>query len=175
MSTRPPAIRRATAGDAAALAAFAARAFVDAYGLRNDPADVAQHVARTYSTERQSEELATAGVHCLLALEDAAIVGYALLGEGSGHEAVPARSPCEIRRFYVDGSRHGQGVASALMEAAAGEARAAGCCTLWLTTWEHSLRARGFYAKSGFVDVGATTFLLGSSLQTDRLLVRRLG
>jgi diamine N-acetyltransferase len=169
-----PEIRRATAGDASALAAFATRAFIDAYGPANDPRDVELHVARTFGVERQAAELAAAGVRCLLALEDTTLVGYAILSAGSRHAAVAAQAPCEIRRFYVDGSRHGGGVATALMDAAVAEAHATGCSTLWLTTWEHSLRARAFYAKSGFVDVGATTFMLGASLQTDRLLVRRI-
>ena len=166
-------IRLATAADTPALAEFATRAFLDAYGPANDPDDVALHVERTYGAERQAAELA-AGIRCLLAVEGGAIVGYASLCEGAAHPGVEATAPCELRRFYVDRSRHGRGVAAALMDAAVTAARAAGARSLWLTTWEHSRRARGFYAKSGFVDVGATTFMLGASLQTDRLLVRAL-
>jgi ribosomal protein S18 acetylase RimI-like enzyme len=167
-------IRRARAGDAAALAAFAERSFRESYGPLNEAADVEQHVARHYGAERQAADIATPGISCLLALEDGVLVGFAVLAAGSTHAKVAAAQPCEIRRFYVDGNRHGRGVAPALMAAAAGEARAAGCTALWLTTWEHSARARAFYAKQGFEDVGTTTFLLGSSLQTDRLLVRPL-
>jgi len=174
VSGAAPRIRRATPADAAELAAFAVRAFREAYGPRNEPADVELHVAETYDADQTAAELADAAVRCLLALEDGAIVGYALLGAGRAHAAVAARAPCEVRRFYVDGSRHGRGVAAALMAAAVDEARDAGCDRLWLTTWEHSLRARRFYAKSGFDDVGTTTFRLGASLQTDRLLVRPL-
>jgi GNAT superfamily N-acetyltransferase len=174
VSPPPLEIRRATAGDAPPLAEFAARAFVDAYGPANAPADVALHLARTYGIERQADELAAKDIRCLLALEAGAIVGYACLCEGSRHPAIEAPAPCEVRRFYVDGARHGRGVAAALMDAAVAAARAAGARTLWLTTWERSARARGFYAKHGFADVGATTFMLGASPQTDRLLVRRL-
>jgi len=167
-------IRRGTPGDAAALGAFAARAFIESYGPLNAPADVELHVARTYGAEQQAAELRNPGLDCLLAVEDGAIVGYALLAAGSAHPAIDVPAPCEVRRFYVDGHRHGRGVAAALMAAAVATARAAGCSAIWLTTWEHSLRARAFYAKSGFEDVGTATFQLGSSPQTDRLLVRRL-
>ena len=175
MSATPIEIRRAGPGDAAALAAFAERAFVEAYGSLNSPADVAEHVTRHYGIDRQAAELAARDSRCLLALEDGALVGYALLAVGSAHAAIAARVPWEVRRFYVDGSRHGRGVAAALMDAAVAVARAAGCCELLLTTWEHSLRARAFYAKCGFEDVGTTNFLLGATPQVDRLLVRRLG
>ncbi len=175
MSARPVEIRRATGADAAALAAFAERAFVDAYGPLNDPADVALHVARTYGAERQAGEIATAGACYLLALDGAAIVGYAYLHAGSPPPGIEAAAPCEVRRFYVDRTWHGRGVATALMEAAFAAARAGGAQTVWLTTWEHSARARAFYAKCGFVDAGEAPFLLGAAPQTDRLLVRRLG
>lgn len=174
MSAPGAAIRRAGAGDAAALAAFAERAFLESYGPLNAADDVREHVARHYGPARQAAELAAPGAHCLLAVEDGAIVGYALLAAGSGHAALAGGTPCEIRRFYVDGRHHGRGVAAALMDAAVDAARGAGCTTLWLTTWEHSLRARAFYAKHGFQDVGTSTFLLGATPQTDRLLVRPL-
>jgi GNAT superfamily N-acetyltransferase len=174
VSAAGPEVRRAGAGDAAALAAFGERSFREAYGPLNQAADVEEHVARHHGAEHLAAELARPGVCCLLALEDGVLVGYALLAVGSGHPQVAVPGPCEIVRFYVDGSRHGRGVAQALMAAAVGEARAAGCDALWLTTWERSLRARAFYARQGFQDIGTTSFRLGSSLQTDRLLLRRL-
>jgi GNAT superfamily N-acetyltransferase len=167
------AIRRAVGSDAATLAAFAERAFREAYGPLNTPADVEQHVARHYGAERQAADLASPELRILLALEGGELVGFAVLAPGSSHPDVAVRHPCEIRRFYVDASRHGRGVAGALMAAAVAAAVASGCEALWLTTWEHSHRARAFYAKQRFTDIGTTTFLLGSTRQTDRLLVRR--
>ncbi len=167
-------IRRAAVGDAATLAAFAERAFREAYGPLNTPADVEQHVARHYGAARQAADLARPGLVCLLALDGGQLVGFAVLVPASAHADVALSHPCEIRRFYVDGSRHGRGVAGALMAAAVDQARAAGSDALWLTTWEHSHRARAFYARQGFEDVGTTSFLLGATLQSDRLLLRRL-
>jgi len=171
MTARWP-VRAATAADAGALAEFAARAFAAAYGPANDPADTALHIARTYGERQQAAEIAAA--HCLLAVDAGAIVGYALVCVGSSHPDIATPAPSEVRRFYVDERYHGRGVASALMEAAAGHSRASGAASLWLTVWEQSPRARAFYAKAGFRDVGSTSFLLGRSAQTDRVLVRRL-
>ena len=42
---------------------------------------------------------------------------------------------------------------------------------LWLGVWEHNPRAQAFYRKQGFVDVGSTTFHVGTDRQTDRVLV----
>jgi ribosomal protein S18 acetylase RimI-like enzyme len=40
--------------------------------------------------------------------------------------------------------------------------------------WEHNVRAVRFYAKHGFRDVGSHVFVLGSDVQTDRVMVRQL-
>ena len=174
MTGPEPAIRRATAADAAALAEFAARVFRAVYAGCNDPADIDLHVGRNFATSLQEAEIAAPGCCYLLALESAAIVGYACLQQGAAHPAAPGPMPCELRRFYVDPARHGRGVAALLMAAAVREAHGAGARTLWLLAWEHYPRARRFYAKQGFADVGQTTFVLGRSAQTDRLLVRAL-
>jgi ribosomal protein S18 acetylase RimI-like enzyme len=36
--------------------------------------------------------------------------------------------------------------------------------------WERNRRAQAFYKKSGFVDVGTQTFLVGTDEQTDRVM-----
>jgi diamine N-acetyltransferase len=165
-----PAIRRATAADAGPLAEFGARSFRDAYAAANDPADLALHLERTYGPELQAREIANPAATCLVAVAGEAIVGYALLHRGPAHAAVAGRAPCELRHFDVDQTWHGRGVAPALLAAARAAARRAGAGTLWLTAWERNPRALGFYAKMGFRDVGAGTFVLGASHQTDRVL-----
>jgi ribosomal protein S18 acetylase RimI-like enzyme len=41
--------------------------------------------------------------------------------------------------------------------------------------WENNLRAVRFYEKNGFRDVGAHVFVLGSDVQTDRVMWRGVG
>jgi ribosomal protein S18 acetylase RimI-like enzyme len=168
------AIRRALLADAPALAEFGERCFRESYAAVNEPADIELHVARTYGLELQQRELADPAANCLLAIASEAIVGYALLGPGPAHPAVAGARPCEVRRFYVETTLHGRGVAPQLMLAATADARRGGAGTLWLTAWEHNPRALGFYAKMGFADVGAATFYLGANRQTDRVLALRL-
>jgi ribosomal protein S18 acetylase RimI-like enzyme len=38
--------------------------------------------------------------------------------------------------------------------------------------WERNDRALAYYRKSGFVDVGSHTFVVGGDAQTDRVMVR---
>jgi ribosomal protein S18 acetylase RimI-like enzyme len=54
------------------------------------------------------------------------------------------------------------------------EARAQEAHTLWLGVWERNERAKAFYRKCGFADVGSQVFVLGTDAQTDRVMVRSL-
>jgi diamine N-acetyltransferase len=49
-----------------------------------------------------------------------------------------------------------------------------GCDTVWLGVWEHNPRAIAFYEKWGFEKFGAHDFLLGTDLQTDILMKKKL-
>jgi ribosomal protein S18 acetylase RimI-like enzyme len=80
----------------------------------------------------------------------------------------------EVWRFYVDRPWHGQGVAQALMAALRRAALARGGRTLWLAVWERNERAKGFYRKAGFLDVGSQPFILGEDHQTDLVMVSDL-
>ena len=75
-------------------------------------------------------------------------------------------------RFYVDKAHHGRGIAQTLMQEAVATARKLGATTVWLGVWERNLRAIAFYVKCGFQDVGSQPFLVGSDLQTDRVMAR---
>jgi hypothetical protein len=47
--------------------------------------------------------------------------------------------------------------------------------TLWLGVWERNARGIAFYRKAGFADVGAQEFVLGTDVQSDRVMLRPVG
>jgi diamine N-acetyltransferase len=65
-------------------------------------------------------------------------------------------------------------VAQPLMAAVVEEATSQGARTLWLGVWERNERAKAFYRKCGFTDVGSYPFVLGNDPQVDRVMVRAL-
>ncbi|MGH7717283.1 MAG: GNAT family N-acetyltransferase [Gemmatimonadaceae bacterium] len=167
-------IRVASVADAPLLAELAARTFVETFAAENRAEDMTLHVARRYGVEIQGRELADPALTYLIAEVDGAVAGYALVRAGPAPPCVTGPAPVEIWRFYVDRPWHGSGVAQALMTACESEARRRGGRTLWLGVWERNARARRFYEKSGFRDVGAKPFLLGTDAQTDRIMARDL-
>jgi diamine N-acetyltransferase len=167
-------IRHGTPADAKALADFGARAFRDAFGADNRPSDMALYVGRTYGVSQQEAELTNPEIATLLAEVDGQLAGYAQLRANSAPDCVMDMAPIELWRFYVAEAWHGRGVARALMNRVETEARGRGARTLWLAVWERNERAKAFYRKCGFTDVGSQHFVLGTDVQNDRIMVRSL-
>lgn len=164
-------LRLATVADAAALSDFARATFIDWYLPDNRPEDVEAHVRSTYSAALQAAELAAPGQHVMLAESADGIAGYGFLVASRPCAALAgAMAPAELRRFYVGRRWHGSGIAPRLMTATLAHARTLAASHVWLTCWERNPRALAFYKKCGFLDIGTTTFTVGTDVQTDRLL-----
>jgi diamine N-acetyltransferase len=157
-------VRRAVPSDAAALAELGARTFCDTFAAQNRAEDIEAYLAKTYGEVLQRREIEDPGIVTLVVEEGDALIAFAQL-RGSTAEY----GDVELARFYVDHAQHGRGVAQALMNAAIDAASDLGA-SLWLGVWEHNPRAIRFYEKCGFRDVGAQPFLLGSDVQTDRVM-----
>lgn len=180
--TPPSHIRRATLDEAAALSAFAARAFRDTFGADNSPEDMDAYVAATFSPELQAAEIADPRT-VVLVVDAAAcaadstmltgsFAGYAQLCTSVAPAEVDGAAPIELQRFYIASEWHGSGLAQALMREVLRVAATRDARTLWLGVWERNHRALAFYTKAGFTRVGSHGFQLGSDLQTDLLFAR---
>jgi diamine N-acetyltransferase len=167
-------IRRATPADAARVAEFGARTFIDTFGAGNRAEDIAAHVSRTYSISQQTADLTDMMRTTLIAEYDGELAAFAQLRRGPAPDTVTGPAPIELLRFYVDRPWHGRGLANELMDAVVREARNANARTLWLCVFERNPRAIAFYAKQRFQDVGSTIFVLGTDPQTDRIMTRSL-
>jgi len=167
-------IRRATADDAAALAALAERTFRDTFAAVNTPEDMAAHAAASYGADKQRTEIESERIRTLLVESDGSLAGYAQLRIGPAPECVKADRAVELWRFYIDRDWIGRGLAPRLMDAVHAEAVALDANTLWLGVWERNPRAIAFYRKYGFVEVGAHVFQLGNDAQTDLIMQREL-
>ena len=167
--------RRGLPDDAARISAFAARVFHESFAADNDPGDMAAYMASAFTPERQRDELADPANTWVLAESDGELVGYALIKRGEdAPECVTVKPSAELSRLYVDRRWHGAGIAQRLMNGALEDAWDRRARGLWLGVWEHNVRAVRFYAKHGFVDIGSHEFVLGSDVQTDRVMWRRI-
>jgi GNAT superfamily N-acetyltransferase len=135
---------------------------------------MALFLTSTFGAEHQAREIADPRYVTLLVEGEGLLIGYAQVRRETPPPCVMDPSPIELLRFYVDKEWKGRGVAQRLMAEVRATAAALGGQTLWLGVWERNPRARAFYAKCGFRDVGAHDFVLGDDRQTDRILVASL-
>lgn len=167
------AIRRGRSADAADLARLAERTFREAYSHQNRAEDMDAYVAENLTLAAIEKDLADARSTYLLGSLAGTLVAYAKLYQGEAPPCVVGPAPIELSRFYVAREHHGSGLAKVLMNAVLVEAKRLGGRTVWLGVWEKNARARAFYAKHRFKDVGEHPFVLGSDVQSDRVLVWR--
>lgn len=168
-------IRRAGPGDAPAVAEFARRTFIEAFGADNRPEDLAAFVASSYGVEKQGRELSDPDVITIVAESGGLLAGYAQVRRNAPPACVTTEAPVELWRFYVDRPWHGRGLAQRLMAGVREAARELGGPAIWLSVWERNPRGIAFYAKCGFRDVGTNDFWVGADRQTDRILVAEVG
>jgi ribosomal protein S18 acetylase RimI-like enzyme len=164
-------VRTATPADASLLADLGARTFRDTFAADNRPEDMDAFLASHYSPDHQARELRDPQHLFLIAQDAETAAGFALLGAGPGAPEVAGHRPVRLERLYVDRPYLGAGVGKVLMRRCLDEARARGHDVLWLGVWENNHRALAFYARWGFREVGEETFVLGSDVQRDVLLV----
>ena len=112
----------------------------------------------------------------LLAVDPASndLAGYLHVAPADRPDCVSGDAPVELKRLYVDPSRHRRGLGKQLLDEGVARAKAAGAKTLWLGVWERNFTAQAFYTREGFVRVGDHPFVLGSDVQTDWIMQRAL-
>jgi diamine N-acetyltransferase len=158
-------IRKATPADAAALSAFGARTFGEAFGADNTASDMEAYLAEAFSPSIQLAEISDPASAMTLVLESGglaeALAGYMYL------VVDPDPASLFLKRIYVDKEWQGSGLGGLLIEEAGRECRRRGRRRLWLTVWERNPRAVAFYERAGFRISGTTTFQLGDDIQTD--------
>lgn len=168
----PIVIRRGVPADAERLAELAARTFRDTFAADNRPEDMDAHEVEAYGPDIQRRELENPRMTTLIADSGEELAAFAQVRRDPAPPCVTGDVPVELWRFYVDKKWHGLGIAQELMQHVLAEAKALGGRTIWLGVWERNERAKAFYRKAGFADVGSQTFMVGADVQTDRVMSR---
>ncbi|MEH3048537.1 GNAT family N-acetyltransferase [Sphingomonas adhaesiva] len=168
--TDHPTLRTATAADAPVIASLARQTFADTFGHLYSPENLASFLA-IHTPENWAAEIADPRYAVRLAEANGQPVAYMKLGPPS-LPFTPAAGAIELRQIYVLPTHHGGGLANAMMDHAITEARARGATALYLSVFTDNPRARRFYTRHGFVEVGPYAFMVGD--QADEDIVMRL-
>lgn len=161
-------LRTPTLADAEAIAALMADCFTATFGHLYDPADLASFLDGL-TLERWRAEIADPAFAFLLAEEDGAAVGFAKLGPHS-LPVTPTGPMIELRQLYLTAGQQGSGLAARMMDWVIATARARGAGELFLSVYVDNARARRFYERYGFAEVGLYTFMVGNHPDEDHLM-----
>ena len=167
--------RDADAADAASLASLGRRTFTETFGHLYKPEDLAVFL-RNHDEEKWRDQLGDKDFAIRLAEADGEAVAYVKVGPPS-LPFEPRGPSLELRQLYVLQPWHGAGIAAELMDWAIAQARAYGACDLYLSVFVDNHRARRFYDRYGFEQVGQFHFMVGSHADDEyvmRLALREL-
>ena len=164
--------RDATAADAATLDRIFDSSFCDTFAHLYRREDLDAFLS-SFGVADWEAQLGNRAYAFRLAEVGAAAVGYVKLG--------PMKLPIEAPRpailldqIYILTGYHGIGIAHGLMDWAIEEARRRGAEELYLTVYIENHRARRFYDRYGFEDVGRYEFKVGNHVDEDVIMRKSL-
>lgn len=164
--------RDATAADLTEVDALFRTSFNATFGHLYAPADLADFLAG-FTPEAWADERAQPDLEIRLAEEDGVLIGFAKISD-VGLPVTPAGPAMELRQLYLADAAKGRGVADALTGWVLDRARARGSGEVFLSVYVDNHRAKAFYARHGFVDIGRYDFPVGRHFDEDRLMRKTL-
>jgi len=167
-------VRPATLADATLLRELGMSTFHETFAPYNTAEDMALYLAQNFSPEQVVHDIEEPGSIFLLVYDGPIPAGYTKIRSSGIPEGLIASNPLEIERIYVARPYLGKPVGKVLMEACLHRAAQHDHDVIWLGVWEENPRAIAFYKKWGFETFGAHPFLLGTDLQNDLLMQRKI-
>jgi ribosomal protein S18 acetylase RimI-like enzyme len=156
--------------DVASLVATAREIFSDTFAHLYDQAPFDSFLDEAYGHGgRMERDLADLSIRWRIAVAGEMPIGYAKLSRLTAPAPTPLPGAMELQQIYVLRAWHGKGIADELMEWALDTARADGAPEIYLTVFDHNQRAKRFYTRYGFGEVGHCTFKLGDRVDDDRV------
>jgi GNAT superfamily N-acetyltransferase len=152
------------------LRAMAQLAFSDTFAHLYDHDPFVEFLSKTYGPGGSMErDLCDPTIQWKVAVFDGSPIGYAKVSLLTAPALSPKPDALELRQIYVLRAWHGRGVADCLMNWALDHARSCRATEIYLTVFDHNRRAKGFYSRYGFSEVGHCTFTLGDRVDNDRV------
>lgn len=165
-------IRYRTPGpaDKKALCELGRDSFVETFGHLYARDDLEAFLERVFGPTGMPAELGDPGLSFHVAEADGRMIAYCKIGSPTLPYALPGRRVIELRQLYVLKPWQGAGVAAALMDWALDQARGMGAEDMLLSVWAENERAKRFYGRYGFVEVGRYAFMVGSQADDERIM-----
>lgn len=164
-------LRNAVADDALCIGVLATQVFLDTYATDGVRPALAREALEHFSTAETAALLSRPDTRFIVAERQGHLLGFVQVTLGARHAQVAGSATAEVVRLYVQRRFQGQRLGTRLLQQAQALAAAHGARQLWLTAWVGNPRAIGFYAASGWRDVGATDYVFEGEAFLNRIFV----
>lgn len=164
--------RDATPADAAALDRIFDTVFCDTFAHLYRSEDLAAFLS-SFGIADWEKQLRNPTFAVRIAESGGGPVGYVKIGPMK-LPLDPNGSSMLLDQLYVMKEQRGSGIARELMDWAIEQARSRGAEALYLTVFIDNHRARRFYDRYGFEDVGRYAFMVGEQADEDIIMRKAL-
>jgi GNAT superfamily N-acetyltransferase len=162
-------LREAKTEDAPCLAALGVQTLLHTYARDGIRPTIARYVHEYLTPDAFRSQIGRRDAVTIVAEIDEHLVGYAILELGRRCPVLEASA--YLDKLFVQEPFLGQGVGFSLLQRSRTEARNRGDESgIWLGVNSRNQRARAFYLRQGFVDVGCTQFDLYGEKHENRIL-----
>lgn len=174
-----PEIRRGLASDAPRLSALASETFALACPPGTLEANIEEFCRLNLSEAAFKKYLSRQEVKIWVGHSSDNFLGYIMSVGGEPSDPVVLRHlnkppAVEISKIYVREQIHGAGLAQLMMTQALDNARSERAKSVWLGVNKANQRARRFYKKMGFKNVGERKFRVGDDFEEDYVMEKLL-
>ena len=168
-------IRNASVKEAATVADIGRRTFYETWKSVNTEEDLQMYMTKSFDIEKIAKELEEDKVNTfLLAYANDELAGYAKLRNDRCYDQLKGARSLELERIYVMKKFHAMKVGKALMDESIRLAENGSYEWIWLGVNDQNIKAIEFYKKYGFEVFGAKQFILGTAIDEDFLMKRKV-
>jgi ribosomal protein S18 acetylase RimI-like enzyme len=167
-------IKRADKNDAQLLSDLSNITFIETYRGNFSDEDLSAFMDDYFNETAIAEELQNADDFYYIAFINGFPAGYMRLKEDDAEYPLSKKyKAIHLKRIYVLKEYHSKKIGAALMSFALRFAAEKNYEMMWLGVWEHNQKAKLFYKKWGFTDIGDShNFPIGNTPQTDNWLIK---
>lgn len=161
--------------DAAAIAALAQSSFSTTFDGLYRREDLDAFLDEAMSARVYAEQLADPAFHFRVARSGDGLAGFVKLGRCTlplPSNEPPAAESIELKQLYLAPAAQGTGLADRMIDWAHDTARVLGHRAIYLSVWVENHRAKRFYARHGYVEIGTNPFRVGDQIDDDRIWKR---
>jgi len=168
-------VKQATSEDVPVLSTIAQLTFPLAGPLNSSKKEIAKYITENLNESVFQKLVESDEVFVACAQSGNELVGFIVMKYRSSHpNNADLENSAELQRLYVLPKYHGTKSSKLLVSEALKECSEKGIDAIWLSVYSGNSRAKKFYSKFGFQEIGTTHFKMGNEKHLDIIMVANI-